>query len=110
MTPSTQTPQLLVRRSTNVIELREFFDELTDTFPTDATIVCTIRDSVGTPVAGATSLPMTYVAGTSRYETTYRAVVPNTVDLSGANYSARITATLTGAVREFNVPCTAVDG
>lgn len=105
-----QQPQVLIRRSTNIIELRGLYDEVTGAFPTDAAVTVTLRTPVGAPVDNATDVPMAYVADTSRFNTVYRATIPPTVDLSGTSYTARITVTLTGAARELNVLCTAIDG
>jgi hypothetical protein len=104
-----QAPQVLIRRSTNIVELRGFYDEVSASFPTDAVVTVTLLDAASAPVANATALPMAHVGGT-RFQSTYRATIPPTVDLSGASYTARLVATLAGATREMNIPCTAVDG
>lgn len=113
--PSSRDPQrtqTLRRRSTNIVAVVGVMDEETGTFPTDAVVTCTLF-TVGaspSPVTGATNLTMTYVEGTTRYKTAYHATIASTVDLPDAKYTARISWALSGAAREFNVPCVAVDG
>lgn len=105
-----QRTQTLRRRSTNIVALVGVLDEETGTFPANAVVTCTLLTIASAPVTGATALPMTYVPGTTRYRTAYHATVSAIVDLPDPKYTARITWTLAGAAREFNVPCVAVDG
>lgn len=105
-----QQPQPLRRRSTNIVRLIGVRDDETDTFPTNATVTCTLRTLAGVAVPGATDLTMTYVDGTLRYETAYRCMILAAVDLPDVQYIARIRFVLAGAEREFNIPCPVIDG
>lgn len=102
--------QVLIRRSTNVVELKKLRDKISGAYYTDLTVVLTLFDEDGNQVTGAVNLSMPYVSGTTGASTTYRTAIAHTVDLSGESYTAVITITRAGIVREINVTCTAVDG
>lgn len=74
----------------NLVEWKEPFDEATGTFiGTDATGSVTLKNSSGTAVTGASSLPLTYAAGPPRR---YQATIPSTVSLTaGATYYVEFT-------------------
>jgi hypothetical protein len=70
-----------------------------------ATVVCTIRDSAGNAVAGATNIPCQYQGGSNGI---YNGVVEDTVTLvEGAYYTAVIDASSGGLKGHWEVPCRA---
>lgn len=103
-------PVVLLRRTTNVLELEGLHDTTSGLYPDDADIVITLKLD-GVALLGATDLPMTFVGGTVKPFTLYRALVPHTVDLSAAGvYTAVATIDRAGARRELNADVTVIDG
>jgi hypothetical protein len=83
--------------NTNLLELSDTTDEITDTFINDATVVATVVDEDGVEVGGETwPLSMPYVTGSDGL---YRgALDPGIEFIAGECYIARITATDGGSV------------
>ena len=106
------TDSALVRRSTHLIEVVGLQDVEDGSYPTDATVLATLYDPSGNPVAAATGLTLTLVEGASGAATTYRGSIPKTVDLSpSGNFTLRATATdVDGNAREFNLVRPATNG
>jgi hypothetical protein len=95
-------PSALLIGSTNVVELTGLRDEVTDTYPTDATVVLDLLTTRADAVPGATGIPLAHVGGTSGAGSIYRGFVPHTVALVPGPYVERITATDAGGnVRVF---------
>lgn len=103
-------PQLLVLNSTNVVRLYQLRNEIDEMYQTDATVTLDLVDAIGTIVAGASNLPMTFVEGAHPTENEYRATLSHTLSLTeNAIYDARVTAIASdGSRRVFHLPCRAV--
>jgi hypothetical protein len=100
------------RNSTNVIEVIGLRDRTTGEYVDDATVLATLYDALNNPVAGATNLTLTLVAGTIGSRIMYRGSWPSTVALTlDASYTLKVTPTAPGPiVREFVVDIVAVNG
>jgi hypothetical protein len=97
--------------STNLVELTGLQDTVTGSYPTDATVTAQLLEPKGTPVVGAESITLGYVAGTSGADTTYRGAIPATVALGAKVYTLVVTATdASGNKRVFTVQATAQVG
>jgi hypothetical protein len=106
-----QTPQALVRRSTNVVQVTQLRDKSTGTYLDETADVVATLLLAGVPVAGANAINLDHVAGTSGPQSMWQGMIVDSVDLSQAAYVLRVTATTVGgSVREFNIPLTARDG
>lgn len=92
------------------MDVEGLHDQTTNTYPTDAAIVATVKTLAGANVLGATDLPLTYVAGTRKPHTIYRALLPHTVELPDPEYKGVFTITRAGAVRELNARISVIDG
>ncbi len=83
------------------------FNVITETYPTTATVLVSVKDRYGQAVTGATALTMAHVVGTSGEDTIYRAQVPHTVSLEIGKYVAVATVTVDGLqktlYKEINV-------
>lgn len=91
--------------SDNVIELSELTDEVTGSYLTGATVVCTLYLG-GDAVAGASNIAMSYVAATNA---TYRGNIEDTVPLLyGNTYTARVTVTNGALVQTLTISCPTV--
>ena len=77
----------------NVVEVSSLTNGLTSTLIGGATVRCTLKDSAGVNVTGATGLswPITMSAVTGSTGT-YRGTLPYTLSLSTGTYTAVITA------------------
>lgn len=77
----------------NVVELASLTNGVTDALVGAATVRCTLTDSAGVAVTGATGLSwpitMAAVAGATG---TYRGTLPHTLTLTTGTYTATITA------------------
>ncbi|MDB4914687.1 MAG: hypothetical protein JWM95_2331 [Gemmatimonadetes bacterium] len=94
--------------STNVIELTAFCDTINNSYPTDAVVVITeFIDPNKVPVASVSNLLMPHVKGTKGKQSKYRAIIPSEAVRVPGIYTARIRATLNGAVRLFELACIA---
>lgn len=103
-------PVVLLRRSTNVLELEGLHDTTSGDYPVDAAVTVTLKLD-GAALLGATDLPMDYVANTRKPFTLYRALVPFTVDLTPAGvYTAVALIEKAGVRRELNADVTVDDG
>ena len=77
----------------NVVEVASLTNGLTDALVGSATVQCTLTDSTGVAVTGATGLtwPIT-MSAVSGATGTYRGTLPHTLVLSTGTYTATITA------------------
>lgn len=103
----------ITRNSTNAIEVTGLRRRDTGEYVTDATIDADLLTAAGAPVSGGQNLVLSLVQDTVglRAKTMYRGSLPSSVVLTtGTSYILRITATQSGAVRELNIGCIAVDG
>ena len=82
-------------------------DKVLDSFLNAATVTAVLKDSGGTPVPGADSITLSYVAGSDgRYDGIREASVALVKD---ADYSLEITLT-EGVLEDFRIiPCIAKD-
>lgn len=108
-----QPPQPIKRGATNIVDLRGLHDETAidtvDEFPTNAVVSMTLRDPAGATVLGAVDIPMAFVPGKTRYESTYRGVLGASVPLPLPKYFAYITALANGATVTLRITCPVVD-
>jgi hypothetical protein len=77
----------------NVVEISSLTNGATDVLVGSATVRCTLKDSAGVNVTGATGLtwPITMAAVTGATGT-YRGTLPYTLSLATGTYTATITA------------------
>lgn len=102
--------QVLKRRSTNVIRLKAYTDEVTELPVVNATVTGSLFSQAGVAVTNAQALPMTYFAASGAIEAQYRGIVPSTVLLPDPTYDLVCTATNVDGAREFNDTCVVEDG
>lgn len=71
--------------------------------PTDAVVTATVRNRAGAIVTGLNAVPMTYVAGTTGLQTTYRTLAATAAVTPPVGlYEAQVTATRAGITgREY---------
>lgn len=102
----------LIVGSTNLVELTGLEDTVTGAYPVDATVAGVLAAPNGTPVPGAGTIALSYVAPSTGASTLYRGVIPSTVVLvAGTIYTLTVTAADTsGNTRVFGVEATAVNG
>lgn len=84
--------------STNLVELQQLRDHRRGAFPTDATVTVTVLDNTGTPVVGASALPMPYDATTQ----VYRGVLPSSLPLAAGSLYTRV-VTVVGSQGDVGV-------
>ena len=94
--------------SDNLVRLDKLTDASSGDLVSAAVVVCTLYDSAGNAVAGASAIAMAAVAGTDgRYEGTLQ----DTLSLvDGRMYTLEITATSGTVVRKWRRPCRAMYG
>lgn len=97
-------PQILKIGSTNVVELSQHKDAITQLLLANSVVTCDLVDKDGVAVAGAQGIAMAYAAGPPP---AYRGAIASTVALVAAPYTANVTATNAGNVRKFPVYCVA---
>lgn len=74
--------------NTNILDLRNLKNEITQAFINGATVEVTIRDATGAAVAGQTwPVTMSYVAAS---DGDYRAIISEDVEFTKQNYTAYI--------------------
>jgi hypothetical protein len=99
------TPMILKIGSTNIVELSQHKDAVTQLPLADSVVTFDLLDSAGSAVTGATGISMAYAAGPPP---AYRGAIAHTVALvAGAPYTIRQTATNSGNVRKFYLDCVA---
>jgi hypothetical protein len=98
-------PQILKIGSSNVIELSQHKDAISQLLLPDSVVTFDLLDSAGAAVAGAAGVAMPYAAGPPP---AYRGTLLHTVALvASAFYTAVVTATNAGNVRKFYIDCVA---
>lgn len=97
-------PEILKIGSTNVVELKQHKDAITQLLLADSVVTFSLVDKDGVAVAGAQAIAMAYAAGPPP---AYRGVVANTVALVAGPYTANVTATNAGNVRKWPIDCVA---
>lgn len=106
----TQKAQKIVKDSTNIIELVGLQDQITKGYIDDATVTVELLDPAGAPIAGAESITLDHVAGTTGSKTTYRGTLSHELALTlGDGYTANVVATAgDDSVRALPVPASVV--
>jgi hypothetical protein len=110
---STSRGALLAAASTNFIRLRRLRDTGARSYPADASVTCTLYNAAGTtPIAGASSVSMPFVVGSSGRSSEYRGVLTSDVALAiGTTYLLKARAVdAAGNVHVFQLACLAVEG
>ncbi len=108
-----RTPEIeLVAGATNFIRGRQLYESQEKNYPTDATLLVTLRDANGDPVVGAVDLVLEHVDGTTGRSTAYLVLLPASLPLAdGDTGTGVINATDTnGHGRPFNFTYTVVAG
>lgn len=87
----------------NKLELVGIQNTLDDSYPADAAVTATVRTRAGVIVTGLNAVAMTYVAGTTGADTTYRTLAATAaVTPPRGQYKAEAIATRAGVTgREF---------
>jgi hypothetical protein len=101
---------IFTRRSTNVLRLLAYTDDVTGLPVIDATVTGSVFAQDGTAVTGAQNIAMPYFAASGAIPAQYRGILPSTVLFPNDSYHLISTATNANGVREFNETCTVEDG
>lgn len=102
--------QILTRRSTNAVRLREYTDDVTGLAVTDATVTGSIFAKDGTVVTGAQNFSMPYFVASGATPAEYRGILLASVLFPDDSYELVVTATNGQGTREFNETCLVQDG
>lgn len=97
--------------STNVLEVAELQNTVTEDYLDDATITCAIIDeTTDQTVTGADNLTVSYVTDTTGANVLYRGTLSYTLSaalVEDRNYTARFTITSGANRRIIDLPCVA---
>lgn len=108
--PHQNERQRIFTGSDNYIVLEGLLNTLTGVYPETATVTASLFTNAGAAVAAVQNVAMPFVSGTSGEDSQYRMILEDTVVLAPGPYTVRVTASLAGVVRLFNVPVTVERG